>query len=304
MTISILRSKELIIIAGPTAVGKTELAGRLASELKTEIISADSRQIYREMKIGTAVPDESLLRAVKHHFIRVKSIHDYYNASKYEFEVLDLLDSLFEKYNRAVMVGGSGLYINAVKFGIDELPPMDPDLRMKIKYRIENEGIESLRKELRILDPETYLKIDLKNPKRIQKALEICLITGKPYSTFLKNKKKNRNFHIKTIILNTEREKLYQRINQRVLKMMENGLEEEAKSLYRYKDVNALNTVGYKELFNYFDEILPLGEAIHQIQANSRKYARKQITWFRRYNDAVWFEPDDFDKIISYIRNK
>ncbi len=297
-------NRELIVIGGPTGVGKTEVAIALASILHTEIISADSRQIYREMTIGTAVPDKLQLETVVHHFIQNKSIHEYYNASKYEYEVLELLKSLFTKYEKVILVGGSGLYIDAVIKGIDDLPEYDPDIRMKLKKRIESEGLEKLQKELEILDPVSYRTIDLNNPKRLQKALEICLSTGKPYSEFLKRNPKKRNFSIKTLALNMDRTELYDRINQRVVNMIENNLVNEARKLLKYKELNPLNTVGYKEVFSYLEGQISLDRAIELIQNNSRRYARKQITWFRKNDQYKWFHPSEIDKMIQYIRNE
>lgn len=297
-------NKELIVIGGPTGVGKTEVAIALASSLNTEIISADSRQIYREMTIGTAVPDKLQLETIVHHFIQNKSIHEYYNASKYEYEVLELLKSLFTKYEKVIMVGGSGLYIDAVIRGIDDLPLYDPDIRMKLKNRIETEGLEKLQKELEILDPVSYKTIDLDNPKRLQKALEISLSTGKPYSEFLKRSPKKRDFSIKTLALNMDRTELYDRINQRVINMVENNLVNEAKSLLKYKELNPLNTVGYKEVFSYLEDQISLDRAIELIQNNSRRYARKQITWFRKNDRYKWFHPSEIEKMIQYIRDE
>lgn len=297
-------NKVLIVLAGPTGVGKTDAAIELARKLKTEIISADSRQIYNEMCIGTAVPDSSQLEAVPHHFIQNKSIHQAYNASDYEFEVIDLLSSLFQKYDKLILAGGSGLYIDAVIKGIDDLPKIDPELRLQLQKRIDTEGLDGLRRELKILDPLSYHSIDLKNPKRLQKALEICLITGKPYSDFLKGNPKKREFSVKNIALNMEREKLYTRINTRVIHMIEKGLVAEAESLLEYKNLNPLNTVGYKEMFKYLENDISLERAIELIQNNSRKYARKQITWFRKDNQYKWFEPEETDKIFRFAEDE
>lgn len=291
-------TKELIIIAGPTGTGKSEVAVKAAQALNTEILSADSRQIYREMTIGTAIPEKEILHSIPHHFIQFISIHDYFNAGMYELQALELLDKLFLKHNKVIVAGGTGLYIDTLRFGIDEFPPVDIDIRDELKRRLRDEGVESLRKDLLKLDPETYQKVDLKNPKRIQKALEICLITGKPYSSFLTLPKKQREFKIRLFILHRDREELYSLINQRTINMIQKGLIEEARSLYPFRHLNALNTVGYKELFKYFEGEISKDEAIRQIQSNTRKYARKQTTWFRRDKEATWLHPDEWEKIV------
>lgn len=292
--------KTLLILLGPTGVGKTDLSISLARILNTEIISCDSRQIYREMKIGTAVPEQEYLESIPHHFIGSHSIHDYYNASKFEIEVLERLEILFQKKDVVLMTGGSMMYIDAVCKGIDDLPEVDEELRQTLMQRIESEGIESLRNELRYFDPVYYNEVDLKNPKRILHALEICLMTGRPYSTFRTSLTKERPFNIIKIGLNRERDILYDRINQRVDKMFEEGIEQEALSLYPYRHLNSLNTVGYRELFDFFDGKITIEEAREKIKANSRKYARKQLTWFRRDPEITWFTPEMKDEIISF----
>jgi tRNA dimethylallyltransferase len=297
-----MNNKYLIVILGPTAVGKTRTAIEVARNLNTEIISCDSRQIYRELKIGTAVPSESELAEVKHHFIQNRSIYDYYNASIFEFEVMDLLDTLYGKYKYVLMVGGSGLYINAVCYGIDDLPAVDPGLRKELLEKYETEGIESIRKQLKLLDPGYYAKVDLKNHKRILKAIEVCLMTGRPYSSFLKNSKKERPFKILKVGLSVNREELYERINNRVDRMIENGLQDEARQYYKDRHLNALNTVGYKEIFDYFDNKITFEEAVRLIKRNTRNYARKQLTWFKKQKDITWFSPDETGKIIEYIK--
>jgi tRNA dimethylallyltransferase len=298
---STLMNKELIVIGGPTAIGKTALSIAIAKKLNTEIISADSRQIFRELKIGTAVPSPDELAEVKHHFIQSISIHDYYNASKYEDDVNLLLKELFVKYDRVILCGGSGLYIDAVCKGIDYLPEIDLNVRNKIQQQFDNEGIESLLEDLLKLDPDSFNKIDLDNPKRVQKALEISIITGKPYSSFLTSPDKKRSYNIKKIVLDMNREELYKRINSRVIKMMDNGLLDEVRELYPLKKINALNTVGYKELFDYLDKKTSLEEAINKIQSNTRKYARKQLTWFRKDNNTKWFHPAQVEMIMEHI---
>jgi len=299
-----MNDKYLIVILGPTAVGKTRTAIEVARSINTEIISCDSRQIYRELKIGTAVPSESELAEVKHHFIQNKSIYDYYNASMFEFEVMDLLDTLYGKYKHVLMVGGSGLYINAVCYGIDDLPAVDPGLRKELLEKYETEGIESIRKQLKFLDPGYYAKVDLKNHKRILKAIEVCLMTGRPYSSFLKNSKKERPFKILKVGLSVNREELYERINNRVDRMIENGLQKEARQYYKDRHLNALNTVGFKELFDYFDNRITLEEAVRLIKRNTRNYARKQLTWFKKQKDITWFSPDEISKITDFITLK
>ena len=292
--------KSLIILLGPTGVGKTDLSIELAKYYNTEIISCDSRQIYKEMHIGTAVPDRKTLESIPHHFIQSNSIHDYYNASKFEIEVLEKLELLFQKKEVVLMTGGSMMYIDALCKGIDDLPEVDVELRQSLIKRIETEGIESLRNELRFHDPVYYSEVDLRNPKRILHALEICLMTGKPYSIFRTNQPRERHFNIIKLGLNRDREVLYNRINQRVDKMFDEGLEQEAKSLYQFRYLNALNTVGYREMFDFFDGKITIEEAKEKIKANSRKYARKQLTWFRHDPEITWFTPEMKDEIISF----
>lgn len=297
-------NNNLIVITGPTGVGKTDLSIEAAKHLNTEIISCDSRQIFKEMTIGTAVPPEHQLSAVKHHFIQSISIHDYYNASIYETEVINLLRELFKKHSSVIMTGGSGLYIDAVCNGIDELPTIDPELRNKFQKQLEVEGLEKLTLLLKELDPDYYNKVDLNNPKRVLKGIEVSTMTGKPYSSFLTKPKKKREFNILKIGLNRDRDELYEKINKRVDIMVEEGLVEEAKSLYHFKGCNALNTVGYKEIFKHFDGEISLEESIQEIKNHTRKYARQQITWFRKYDDMTWFSQEKKQEIIDYIDNK
>ena len=294
-------SKTLIILLGPTGVGKTDLSIDIASYFQTEIISCDSRQIYREMNIGTAVPDAKTLKAIPHHFIRSHSIHDYYNASKFETEVLERLEQLFRQRDIVIMTGGSMLYIDALCKGLDDLPNVDQQLRQSLMKRMETEGIANLLNELRELDPDYYKVVDLKNPKRILHALEICLMTGRPFSSFRTNPSRKRPFNIIKIGLNCDRTVLYNRINQRVDKMFEEGLEEEVINLYPLRKLNSLNTVGYREIFDHLDGTITLDEAREKIKANSRKYARKQLTWFRRDPEITWFTPGMKDEIIANI---
>ncbi len=301
MVIETGNSKTLIVIIGPTAVGKTTVAIEIARLLNTEIISADSRQFYKELNIGVASPSLLELSQAKHHFIGNLSITENYNVSRYETEALKCLDTIFENQNKAILVGGSGLYIDAVCKGIDNLPDPEEELRKKIKEIFANEGIDALRAQLKILDPEYYNQVDLANPKRIMRALEVCLTTGKPYSSLRVNQQKPRHFNIVKIGIHRQREKLYEIINQRVDLMIENGLLEEAKELYPYKELNSLNTVGYKELFAYFDKELTLEEAITKIKVNSRRYAKRQLTWFRKDENIHWFNADEKDLIYSFI---
>ncbi|MDY6800862.1 MAG: tRNA (adenosine(37)-N6)-dimethylallyltransferase MiaA [Bacteroidota bacterium] len=295
--------KTLIVILGPTGIGKTDLSIDIARELDTEIISSDSRQIYKELKIGTAVPSNKQLHKVNHHFIGHKSIYDYYNASMFEFEVLDLLEELYKKYNQVIMAGGSGMYINAVCNGIDELPSIDKQLRNDLLQKYLDEGIESLRIQLKMLDPESYQKIDLKNPKRILKALEVTIQTGQPYSSFLTRPKKERPFHILKIGLQRDRNELYERINKRVDEMVNDGLVEEARRFFNDRHLNSLNTVGYKELFEHFEGKISLSKAIELIKRNSRHYAKRQMSWFNRDKEISWFHPENKQKIIDFIQN-
>lgn len=295
--------KKLIVISGPTGIGKTDLSIDIALEFNTEIISSDSRQVYKELKIGTAVPSDDQLKKVKHHLIGHKSVYDYYNASMFEVEVLELLNNLFVDHNEVIMTGGSGMYINAVCNGIDELPDIDMEIRNDLIEKHKKEGIESLRMQLKMLDPESYQKIDLKNAKRILKALEVSLQTGKPYSSFLLGNKKERDFEIIKIGLQRDRAELYERINIRVDQMVEEGLVDEAQQFYKDRSLNSLNTVGYKELFEHFDGTITLEKAIELIKRNSRHYAKRQISWFARDKEIVWFNPENFNEIINFIKS-
>jgi tRNA dimethylallyltransferase len=295
--------KRLIVILGPTASGKTEIGIRLAESLQTEIISADSRQIYKELKIGTAPPTKRQLERVPHHFIGNKSIHDYYNASMFEAEALSRISKLFTRFNNVLMVGGSGMYINAVCSGIDDIPTVDPEIRLKLRKQYEKEGIESLRIQLKMVDSVYYNSVDLRNPNRILKGLEISLMTGKPYSSFLSHKKKERDFRILKIGILSDREKLYERINHRVDEMVRQGLIEEAWKMYPLRELNALNTVGYKELFSYFDHQISKDEAIELLKRNTRRFAKRQMTWFLRDKEIQWFEPEEEKRILEIIQN-
>ena len=283
-------NKELIVIAGPTAVGKTSYAIELAQKYKTEILSADSRQFYRELQIGTAAPTKEELATAPHHFIGNLSIHDYYNVSIYEQQALALIDKLFQEHDKLIVVGGSGLYIDALCYGIDDLPDADEALRNAIKRQFAEQGIEYLQKEVQRLDPEFYAIVDQNNHKRLQRALEVCLATGKTYSSQRSNQRKNRPFAMRKLVLNMERQRLYERINQRVDLMMEKGLLDEVKSLLPYRKLNALKTVGYTELFRLLDGEITLEQAVTDIKTNSRRYSKRQVTWFKRYDDFEWIE--------------
>jgi len=296
--------KTLVVLAGPTAVGKTSCGIELARHFGTEIISADSRQIYSECSIGTAVPSKEELALVKHHFIQSISVRETYNASIYEYQVLEKLEQLFKVQDLVLMAGGSGLYIDAVCHGIDDLPQVDPDLRVKLLDRFRKEGLESLTRQLLSLDPVSYAKVDLKNHMRVLKALEISLQTGRPYSSFLSDTKKDRPFRILRIALDLEREILYERINQRVEHMMEAGLLEEAKGLQHLKGYTAMKTVGYRELFRALDGELSMAEGVDLIKRNTRKFARKQLTWFRKENRYQWFSPEHRKEIIDWIEKE
>ncbi|HOF55582.1 MAG TPA: tRNA (adenosine(37)-N6)-dimethylallyltransferase MiaA [Prolixibacteraceae bacterium] len=294
----------LVVIAGPTGVGKTRVSLETARHFGTEILSADSRQMYREMRIGTAVPSMEELALVRHHFIGNLSISDYYNASRYEEEAIALLNRLFRRSPVVVLTGGSMLYVDAVCNGIDDLPTIDPLIRDQLLRQYHREGIGSLRELVRQLDPEYYRTVDPDNPKRLLHALEICMMTGKPYSSFLKREKKQRSFRILKCGLNMDRKSLYEQINRRVDEMVAAGLEEEARGLFPFRSLNALNTVGYREWFSFFDGACTREEAIAQIKSNTRRYARKQLTWFRRDQAITWFHPDETEKLITFIEKE
>lgn len=294
----------LIVLIGPTGIGKTDLSLNIAEHYNTEIISADSRQLYADLKIGTAAPTPEQLARVKHHFVGTLQLTDYYSAAQYEAEVMKKLDELFKRHNVIVLTGGSMMYVDAVCKGIDDIPTVDEETRKTLMQHYENVGLERLCAELKILDPEYYDIVDKKNPKRVIHALEICYMTGQTYTSFRTSQTKERPFNIIKVGLKREREELYERINKRVDIMMEDGLLEEAKSVYQYKNLNSLNTVGYKEMFKYLDGEWELPFAIEKIKQNSRIYSRKQVTWFKRDTDITWFHPDDTDNIMSFIEER
>jgi len=292
----------LIVIAGPTAVGKTSVAIDIALHFDCDIVSADSRQFFNELKIGTAAPSAEQLGLVKHHLVGQLSLNEGYDVSKYETEVLNLLPSLFSQKPYAVLTGGSGLYIQAVCEGFDDLPDSDPQIRKDLREKYENEGIASLRSMLKMLDPEYFATVDPANPNRLLRALEVCLTTGKPFSSFRKKKAVSRNFNILKIGLDLPRAELHHRINARVDQMMADGLETEARNFYPQRHLNALNTVGYKELFEYFDGNCSLSEAIEKIKTNTRRYARRQLTWFHKDKEMIWCNPVS-QEVIAVIDN-
>ncbi|ALM50422.1 tRNA delta(2)-isopentenylpyrophosphate transferase [Flavobacterium psychrophilum] len=300
-----LHTKYLITVVGPTAIGKTAMAIEIAKHFKCEIISADSRQFFKQMAIGTAVPSNEELEAAKHHFIQNISIFDEYNVGDFERDALNKLDKLYQTNDFAVMVGGSGLYIDAVLKGFDDFPDVDPSVREEIVANYEQQGIEYLQQELQKLDPVHYENVAKENPQRLMRALEVCIGSGKPYSSFLNIKKNSRSFTPIVIGLEADRELMYNRINQRVDIMVEAGLLDEAKNLYPHKKLNALQTVGYRELFSHFDEEFTLGFALEEIKKNTRRFAKRQMTWFKRNEAAKWFDfTTPAGEIINYIETQ
>ena len=294
----------LIVLIGPTGVGKTELSLRLAEHFHTCIVSADSRQLYADLKIGTAAPTSDQLNRVPHYLVGTLKLTDYYSAARYEEEALATLDHLFRQYDTVILTGGSMMYIDAICKGIDDIPTVDTETRELMLQRYETEGLEKLCAELKLLDPEYYRIVDLKNPKRVIHALEICYMTGKTYTSFRTQQKKQRPFRIIKVGLTRDRAELYDRINRRVDIMIEEGLLEEARSVYPYRTLNSLNTVGYKEMFNYLDGTWELPFAIEKIKQNSRIYSRKQMTWFKRDEEIQWFHPEQETEILDYINTK
>ena len=298
-------SKKLIVIVGPTGVGKTELCLQIAEHLNIPIVNADSRQIFSEIPIGTAAPTPEQQQRVKHYFVGNHHLEDYYSASLFEEDVMQLLtDNLFNTSDVALMSGGSMMYIDAVCNGIDDIPTIYDNTREWMKQRLETEGLPRLVEELKLLDPEHWKIVDRNNPRRVVHALEICHMTGKTYTSFRQNAKKQRPFDIIKIGLNRDREELYNRINARVLQMFDEGLVDEALAVYDKRGLNSLNTVGYKETFEYLDGLITIDQCIFNIQSNSRRYCRKQQTWFKRDKNIMWFHPDNIKEIINYIDNQ
>lgn len=299
-----MKNKTLISICGPTAIGKTALSIELAQELQTEILSCDSRQFFKELKIGTAPPDEKELAQVQHHFIHHLSIFDSYSVGDFERDALRKLEELFKTYDQVIMVGGSGLYEKAVTEGLDDFPEIDPAIREKLNNQFEINGIAFLQNELKKHDPSFFEEIDIQNPKRLIRALEICIGTGKPYSSFRKNQSKKRNFSIIKVGLNLDRETLYERINLRVDQMMNAGLLKEAELYYPYRELNALQTVGYREFFRFFEKEIDLDFAIEEVKKNTRRFAKRQLTWFKKDQKIKWFEPHEKRELLNYINPK
>ncbi|MGB3773965.1 MAG: tRNA (adenosine(37)-N6)-dimethylallyltransferase MiaA [Leeuwenhoekiella sp.] len=294
----------LIVVVGPTAIGKTSLAIALAKHYGTEIISADSRQFYKEMKIGTAVPSEEELNQAKHNFIQHISVNESYSVGHFEEDALNCLDKIFQNNSTAIMVGGSGLYVKAVLEGLDHLPKVDDTTRLELQQKMNEEGLDALTAMLKIRDPKQYDKIDLSNPQRVIRALEVCVYTGKPYSEFLNKDKPKRNFNYVKVGLTADRDIIYDRINKRVELMFEKGLKNEVKNLVDKRHLNALNTVGYKELFTHFEGKLTEKEAISEIQKNTRRFAKRQLTWYRKDESIHWFDYDyDLNEIINTVDN-
>ena len=304
MTHTTMNTKRLIVIVGPTGSGKTDLSIRVAEHYACPIISTDSRQFYRGIPIGTAQPDSEQLERVEHHFIASHELTDDFNCGAYEVAALKRLDELFTKHDTVVAVGGSGLYIKALCEGMDDLPEVEPALRSELAERLKSEGLEALAEELRKLDPTFYEVVDRKNPARVLRALEVCISTGKPYSSLRTGEKRQRSFGIVKIGVNMERAVLYERIDRRVDIMVEAGLENEARAVYPLRHLNSLQTVGYREMFDYFDGTITRDEAIELIKRNSRRYAKRQLTWFGRDEEIEWFLPTETEKIIEYIDSK
>lgn len=293
----------LIVVVGATGSGKTDLSIRLAQHYGAPVVSTDSRQIYRGLPIGTAQPTDEQLQAAEHHFIASHDITQNFNCGEYEVQALALLERLFAEHDTVIAVGGSGLYVRALCEGMDDLPQADEELRARLTERMEREGVAALAEELRKLDPEYYGQVDRSNPARVQRALEVCLQTGRPYSQQRLGVHRERPFRIVKVGVDMPREVLYDRIDRRVDAMMEAGLEQEARAVYPFRHLNSLQTVGYKELFEWFDGAISREQAVELIKRNTRRYAKRQLTWFRRDAEIGWFAPDDFDRIVDYIES-
>ena len=293
--------KTLVVVIGPTGVGKTELCLRVAEHYGTPIVNADSRQIFAELPIGTAAPTKEQQQRVQHFFVGTHHVDDYYSAAMYEHDAINTLNALFKTHDIVVLSGGSMMYVDAVCKGIDDIPTVDDRTRSLYKRRLNEEGLPTLVAELKERDPQHWEIVDRNNPRRVVHALEICYMTGKTYSSFRTNTHKIRPFEILKIGIDRPREELYDRINKRVIDMIEKGLEKEARAMYPRKGLNALNTVGYKEMFAYFDGLIARDEAIRQIQSNTRRYMRKQLTWFKKDTSIKWFSPDNVEDILNYI---
>ena len=297
-------NNQLVTIIGPTAIGKTDLAIKIAEFYKTEIVSADSRQFYRELNIGTAKPSSSELSKIKHHLINNKSIQEQYNINDFEKDAIESINSIFKKNKVAVLVGGSGLFINSVLYGLDEIPEIDENIRNSLYSDMDSLGIKVLQEKLKLLDPNSYDNIDIDNPRRLIRALEVTIGSGKPYSSFLKKTKKTRNFNIITIGLNQDRDVLYEKINTRVDNMIKDGLIDEAKGLYELKNLKTLNTIGYSEVFKYIDKIYSKDECINEIKKNTRRYAKRQLTWFKSIENVKWISPNyDLKDVLNHIEH-
>ena len=293
---------QLVTIIGPTAIGKTDLAIKIAEFYKTEIVSADSRQFYRELNIGTAKPSSSELSKIKHHLINNKSIQEQYNINDFEKDAIESINSIYKKNKVAVLVGGSGQFINSVLYGLDEIPEIDDDIRNSLYSDMDLLGIKVLQEKLKLLDPNSYNNIDIDNPRRLIRALEVTIGSGKPYSSFLKKTKKTRNFNVITIGLNQDRADLYEKINTRVDNMIKDGLIDEAKGLYELKNLKTLNTIGYSEVFKYIDGVYSKDECINEIKKNTRRYAKRQLTWFKSIENVKWVSPNyDLKDVLNHI---
>ena len=297
-------NNQLVTIIGPTAIGKTGLAIKIAEFYKTEIVSADSRQFYRELNIGTAKPSSSELSKIKHHLINNKSIQEQYNINDFEKDAIESINSIFKKNKVAVLVGGSGLFINSVLYGLDEIPAIDENIRNSLYSDMDSLGIKGLQEKLKLLDPNSYENIDIDNPRRLIRALEVTIGSGKPYSSFLKKTKKTRNFNVITIGLNQDRAELYEKINARVDNMIKDGLIDEVKGLLELKNLKTLNTIGYSEVFKYIDEIYSKDECINEIKKNTRRYAKRQLTWFKSIENVKWVSPNyDIKDVLNHIEH-